>query len=174
MEQEPRTPELDKLRKVQATSQAIGEFLDWLFSQKMLVLGRWPRPDECTNCGCDKARQDVEYVEFTEYADALVSGLGLSPKVEAQLRDRLVKEGDRGAVRRYATRGCSECGASVCAGYFRDEEHLIPERPRIVTLLAEYFHIDEKKAEDERRALLEYVRTLNPPLTKPNTAHKKE
>lgn len=40
------TPELDKLKKVQETSQRIGEFLDWLLSEKHYVIAEWNHGDE--------------------------------------------------------------------------------------------------------------------------------
>jgi hypothetical protein len=43
---EPTTPELDKLKKVQETSQRIGEFLEWLQSVKHYVIAEWNHSDE--------------------------------------------------------------------------------------------------------------------------------
>lgn len=40
---EPATPELDKLKRVQNSSQTIGAFLEWLTSTKHLVIAKWEK-----------------------------------------------------------------------------------------------------------------------------------
>lgn len=39
------TPEIDKLRAVQSESQAQGNFLEWLFAEKELVLAQYSGED---------------------------------------------------------------------------------------------------------------------------------
>lgn len=47
-----KTPELDKLKKVQHESQAIGEFLDWLMNEKHIQLAEY---------GKGELRDDILY-----------------------------------------------------------------------------------------------------------------
>lgn len=152
----PKTPELDKLGKVAERSQPIGEFLNWLFSTREIVLGHWSREDECTRCGCKEEDHDTDVP--TAHVEYLVEGLGLSPEHKEILLKKLMQEG-------YKTTGvgCSKCGTSTCPRYVYDEEHLIPSdlHADINRILAEYFDINEEKAEEERRAILEHVRSLN-------------
>ncbi len=158
---EPKTPELDKLLKVHDQSQHIGEFLEWLFNTKGLTPGRWPRPNECTGCGCDRKVHNQTHVEVSEAYESLIRGLDLSPEVKDVIRKRLLERGTADAISAWVGAGCNVCGTSRCNQYQHDEEHLIPEPQRIETFLAEYFSIDEKKAEAERRALLDDVRSQN-------------
>lgn len=50
----------------------------------------------------------------------------------------------------------------VLAEYDDDEEDLVPVHIRIENLLAEFFEIDLNKVEEERRALLESIRAVQP------------
>lgn len=137
---------------IQEKSQSIGQFLDWLLNTKGRSLGRWPRPDECTRCGHKGGIHDEACL--TNLAEDLVDKLDLTPAQKKKLTKKLIRE-----VPQSTAMGCSSCGTSGCPSFAHDEEHLIPEFTHITTLLAEYFGIDEKKAEEERRALLEYVRS---------------
>ena len=160
---EPKTPELDKLVKVagKGKSQPIGEFLEWLFSEKKVVLGRYPRDYECTRCGCERKFHDVTYEELPYTVEALVKPLDLTPEQKNIVREKLIRDGV--ATVTHQGKGCSNCGTSGCPRYVHDEEHLLfaDHHADINRILAEYFGINEKKAEEERRKLLEYARSLN-------------
>jgi hypothetical protein len=98
MPEKPR-PECDKLVAVAPQSQKIGEFLEWLQSEKEIVFGR-----------------HHEHLE--------------SCYDEEDYRD---------------------CGLR--------QDELTPARPSVESLLAEFFDIDRNRVEEERRGLLEELRT---------------
>jgi hypothetical protein len=87
------TPECDKIRVVHEKSQLIGEFLDWLSSQNIILA-----------------------------------------------KDSALME------------KCGECGEEFPVGY-------LPHRESIEQLLARFFNIDLDEAEDERRKILEDLRS---------------
>ncbi len=108
-EKQPRYPEHEKLKRVHDRSQACGEFIEWLSSEKKIQLGQRHRhTDECY--------QKVE-VKFFGMRDQLTCGM---------LEDNL---------------------------YLAAES--------VVDLLAEFFEIDQKKLEEEKRTMLDIQRKLN-------------
>lgn len=42
----PKTPELDKMKKVQDESQSLGAFLDWLQNERKIILCEYNNKDE--------------------------------------------------------------------------------------------------------------------------------
>lgn len=93
--QKTKTPELDKIQKYKEHSQKIGEFMEWLSSERNFVLAqRWPI-------------------------------------------EELDEEDDFGDL----------------------EEVLLPIQIHKEKLLAEFFGVDLDKAEEERRALLDELRS---------------
>ena len=141
------TPELDKMAKAnEEGSQAIGEFLDWL-NQQGILLCRW-REDltdiqpcfgfnrfgevisafDLTESNCDGGK--VKYAPFRREAGTVLYGPGdVCPRCEGK--------------------GGLEFAASA---------RFVVEPGNTQEMLARYFDIDLDKVEQERRALLDAFR----------------
>ena len=111
--------ELEKLESVSEKSQAIGEFLEWLFSAKSYHISRYLTDEEY------ESEDNVYWVD------------GLYEKEQFKRH---------------------EIG----------KEELIPIYINVEKLLAEFFEIDLKKVEEERRKLLNEIREKNTQKEKDN------
>lgn len=100
-----KTPMLDKMLEVKDESQAIGEFLEWLTSERKIHLGKYLGDEEYESDANKRERTDEMH----------------------RVRDH----------------------------YVYSQEDLVPVNLDIEELLAEYFGIDSKQAEKERREILE-------------------
>lgn len=135
----PPTPECDKMTKAgEAGSQQMGNFLDWLREDKQLVLcqyGSEPR-DRKFWAEPDDLRPQV--MTWRVISDTILGGkvvtFGLTKEEAEQEADRL--EGERDPAL----------------------EVLLPVTTPTLDLLAEYFEIDLVKVEQERQAVLAYLR----------------
>lgn len=107
---QPATPTLEAMSEIHPQSQAIGEFLEWLSTEKSIVLAEVHRHGpQCEGWDHEEGRFDP----------------GSRPRCDFQ-------DGDM-----------------HFASY------------SIEKLLAEFFEIDLNKAEQEKRALLDFVRRYN-------------
>lgn len=66
---EQKYPEHQKLQAIKDKSQAIGEFLDWLFSEKDLRLAQWMKVP-----GEDEDSEEDELVQFWPNREELLAG----------------------------------------------------------------------------------------------------
>jgi len=126
----PDTPELDKMSEAKEYSQKIGEFLDWLVSEKHIVFSRYHQHvAHCFTLGMTKT-------QFREaYKGKRKGTLGImTPKAKAH---ELV------------------AGRFDDAKCCMHEGELVPEQVQIERTLAEFFEIDLDKVERERRAILD-------------------
>jgi hypothetical protein len=145
----PPTPELDKMSAVRDRSQTIGDFLDWLSQEKNWHLGAYV------------IERDFEPGErFTV------------EKIERAGSPDVYRVRDHGSMNTYSyvggrwdTREEAEESARLHDEDYirRTEEHASrPYRRQsyaMEELLAEFFEIDLKKVEEERRAILEAIRS---------------
>lgn len=129
----PKTPELDKINAVKVQSQAIGEFLDIFCRRKGYTL--CSHREEGNN---GKPR----YVWCAGVKKAKLDG--------QKPTDR--KPGRFDYINNDAFRNPEF--DDWLEGYY-------PASASVEKLLAEHFGIDMNKAEDERRAVLDYVRAAN-------------
>ena len=133
-----RTPELDRLRTVRDRSQTIGEFLEWLRSEKQVTMTRWTKGLTDTRV-CRGVQGDTD----RDNCDAGVVRHNITQIVGGAVTFRAHKD--------------ALC--PVCRGSGREEYEVeaqdVPWAPPIEVLLAEFFEIDLDKVERERRALLE-------------------
>lgn len=125
---EYKYPEHEKLKKVSERSQAIGEFLDWL--------------------GSEKGARPMHYVD--EPYDEVCTGNLFYGCAEGK---HVTMEG------RTTSRDCLVCGGT---GKVTVRNVGWRELPGSTTdLLAEFFEIDQKKIEAEKRQMLDEIRALN-------------
>lgn len=112
MKKEIKTPTLDKMLKNKEASQTIGEFLEWVFSEKKLSL-MYHEPES------------IEYYDkdFEHECEAMST-----PEARAHRFNNTEKWGYRG-------------------GWMRHNDN-------IEQMLADYFGIDLKEAEKEKREIL--------------------
>jgi hypothetical protein len=61
MSETAQYPEHDKLEKVQEQSQTIGEFLEWLSSEKEIHLARWHNTCDLRDVHTDKEKLLAEF-----------------------------------------------------------------------------------------------------------------
>jgi len=134
----PPTPELDKMRRIQNASQAIGEFLHSLSERNMLLCERHKHSDGCYTDG-------MSLKEF-QSVHSVVHGGGIWENYpNRRLNDEVTQEEwDAG---RHEDPQCE-----------LEEDELVLIRKSIEQLLAEYFEIDLQKVEEERRTILEHIR----------------
>lgn len=138
------TPTLDKIRSNSTESQAIGEFLEWLRSERGVLLAeRKPASWSCEECG-EVPKDEVMFVDWLSTDDAQWRHKAkFCKKVQEVLKKKRTIP-----LERYE-------GARV--------EH-VPEglypavRSSIRDLLYAYFEIDSNQEEQERRAVLETLR----------------
>ena len=116
MKKYPKTPTLDKMIENKDESQSIGEFIDWLQSEKEITL-------------CYHEAGHYEY--FDDKDGAQIKKMS---KLEARL---------------WRANNPEKC--EWIEGYY-------PKRDNIEQLLADFFGVDLKKAEKEKRKVLEYTR----------------
>jgi hypothetical protein len=121
-----KTPELNKMSKVQEKSKVIGEFLDWLHSTKRVQFAEYHKHGvKCE--GWDKQKRAVV------------------PAYEWRCDEE----------HRHSAFGMYGCERRRISGCDLPEGELTPcVGMGIEALLAQYFKINTKKAEEERRALL--------------------
>lgn len=130
---EPSTVELDKLRAVKAESQAIGEFLDEFLCSKGVRLAKpHYHSDSCYTQGYTKEEFQKRYGKRT----------GQHPKGNVFWEDKDIPAEDWELGRHSDPR----CGIR--------EGALLPWHYNTEKLLAEFFGIDLRKAEEERRTIL--------------------
>lgn len=131
---EPKCPECEKLKAVSDQSQTVGEFIDWLQSEKGMTLAkRHTHTDSCYTNGFNKR-------EFRQEYGGKVSD-GPINRGRPVCQPHELREGRFGRP---------QCGMA--------EETLYVECVSTTDLLAEFFEIDMKKVERERQALLDYIR----------------
>ncbi len=124
----PPTPELNKMKAVHEKSQAIGEFLDIFLSERKMELCTY---QTAGNNGKPKYR----------WKDGVTkSKLNVSVDREPRFEDVFNQDAENNPE------------------YESWAEGYVPVHARIEKLLAEFFEIDLNKAEDERRAILAYIR----------------
>lgn len=146
----PATPTLEKMTAVHETSQAIGEFLDWLLNTRGVHLLRFDETVDRRVCG--RRWPDNRDVERTTVQDLL--------RLDAELRGtdpETVPELPLPAPPTHP-----ESCACHGTGYIETRmDDWIPVGASIEKLLAEYYDIDLNTAADERDALLDWVRKQN-------------
>lgn len=141
----PDTPNLNKMSKISGDSQTIGEFIDWL-GQNGVVLMRWesvPHERPCTN---HKPPRDREILE------EIVA-------LEAEFR-----QGDPIDIPEHRHPETCPCEGT---GYIRWTEEGWNQAmshggdTAIARLMAPYFEIDYDEMQRERDLMLDWVRTNN-------------
>lgn len=144
---QPETPELDKLQAVRNESQSIGEFLEWLRTEKKFIIAQDHKASwTCEECG-EVPKDEVYFVGWLSTDDAMWRH---SAKFCKKVQD-VIKKKRSISIDKYQ-------GAPV--------EH-VPEglwpahKASTLDLLHEYFEIDADKVEEERRSLLDFVRSAN-------------
>jgi len=144
---EPKTPELDKLQAVRNESQAIGEFLEWLRTEKKFIIAQDHKASwTCEECG-EVPKDEVYFVGWLSTDDA---SWRHGAKYCKRVQD-IIQKKRRIPIEKYQ-------GAPV--------EH-VPEgmwpaaKASIHDLLHEYFEIDPDKVEEERRTLLDHIRAAS-------------
>lgn len=125
---EPNTPELDRMAAVRPSSQAIGEFLEWMLGEKKVELAYYHKHGP----NCDGWDRREEKVVFEYECDEPRHGL----------------PGDH-------DHGMTGCNPRKVFGCDLPCQSMTPFRYTIEGLLAEFFEIDLKKVEEERRAILD-------------------
>lgn len=137
------TPTLDRIADVREHSQAIGEFLEWLRSERKLVIAEDVEASwTCEICGPVPKKQ-VTYVDWLSNDTAQ-----WRHKVKCCKRTKEMM---------------AERGSVPIDDFHGGEVDHVPEGlyragVTIHALLAEYFGVDEREAEKERRALLDELR----------------
>lgn len=127
-------PEHEKLAKVSDVSQAIGEFLEWMEGQGIQrmhyegVSVWYP----CSNWRCG----DDYYLDENDVLTPVPKGMVFVSHKQLAL--------------------CDECNGEE--GHEGFTETWIHDHRTIELLLAEYFDIDLKKIEEEKRAMLDSIR----------------
>ena len=136
----PNLPEHDKLRAAKKTSDAtqlIGDFLDWLREQGLLLAEDQPASRfSCEHCGVVPA-DEVFFVDWSSADEALWRHKRKNCKTGVEFEHR--------------------GGGHV----HHDPAGLYPSGRSREKLLAEFFKIDTSRLESEKRALLEEQRAIN-------------
>lgn len=140
---EPETPTLDKMMTVKDESQSIGRFLDWLRDEKGIALAQDKKASWCCeHCG-DVPKEEVYFVDWLENDDAFWRHKAKHCKIVQDVLRRKksisVDKYQGGAVEHI-------------------EAGLYPAFTSFDKLLHEYFDIDPNAVENERRALLDFMR----------------
>lgn len=155
------TPEHDKLRALDGANDTVGEFLDWLQGQG-LVIAKYGAPYEMQvfvsykNMGRSEKLELKDLIEQREveaigewlddhdYADAIHVG---SPN----------GWGDESFAQRYAL---PDPEVPECCWYIVEynEERLTTADERFESLIGRFFDIDPRKLSDEKDALLAAIR----------------
>lgn len=133
------TPELNRMKAIKDRSQSIGGFLDWLQNEKGIVLAKYYSRETDEDGNPIYRNFDHEIVDDWRPPHPF-----MSQEQQKELEERQEKEGIYGPM--------VEDG---------NGEVLHPYHFTIEKLLAEYFEIDLKKVEEEKRALLEELRSKN-------------
>lgn len=146
------TPELDKMATVRDESQPIGAFLEWL-SEQGIILCKWETPRESQRCtGVQRDIFDRDNCQGTGVALRTV-------KTMADLSLPRGEERDASRVTLIEAGGeCTKCNGTGSYEYDGAEQYL-PDFMPIEKRLAQYFNIDLAKVEQERRAVLEAIRS---------------
>ena len=141
----PATPECDKMSEVKDKSQVVGEFLEWL-QQEGVHLCRW-RDDMTATERCYGLRRDGRHASPLALDDSNCEEGVVERKVEG--RDGLkVMPGET----------CPRCNGEGHVEFPVTAQY-VPEFMSIERVLAKFFEIDLDKVEQERRALLEHLRS---------------
>lgn len=134
-------PAHEALRKVAATSQRIGEFLEWLRQDQRLHLMRWDtitEPESCHNCGGD----GIVHGRLAYVIDEDDPGTQGKPK--------------------YGDMKCRECdGTGHHPTRTVTHEDWAPDQRAIERILADYFAIDLNQIAHEKTLMLEEIRAAN-------------
>ena len=85
-----KTPELDKIQAIVEKSQAIGEFLEWLGSEKEIVLSEWTGSD-CDECG-EETLMNMTMSKEQLLADFFGIDLVAAEKERAAILEQIRKE----------------------------------------------------------------------------------
>lgn len=144
------TPELDKMHKVHEESQPIGAFLEWLSGQG-IVLCKWATPQSSRQCtGVTRDLFDRDNCEGKGVALRTVTVIDLNNPRDERERRTLIEAGDE----------CTACDGTGRVEY-DEAEQFMPDYMSIEKRLAEYFEIDLDKVEQERRGVLEEIRSAS-------------
>jgi hypothetical protein len=130
---EPATPELEKMRAVHDQSQAIGEFIEEFLRPNGMEICRFVEKGK---------NNEPKYVWNEGVSATTIRRLDRRPigNRTPDVRDELNKQAFENPL--------FEVWSS----------HYEPVHERTEKLLAQFFEIDLNKVEEERRALIEYVR----------------
>ena len=141
---EPKTPTLDRVSEVGEESRAIGKFLDWLREERGITLAEDKKAAwTCHTCGEVPKNQ----VAFTGWMSDDIASWRHKPKFCDKVQD--IIERDRSIpIDQYE----GDVVDHVEEGLY------VAANASPNALLHAYFKIDEREAEKERRALLNFVR----------------
>lgn len=141
----PPTPELDKMLAITDKSQVIGEFLEWLFSEHNVRFMRWNSEEEPTPCTHHpKSRHEERKIDVQ--------------RLKAELEGAAFDAPSEGHP---VTCRCG--GTGVITTYHEGWEDVRPSQSggTIQAWLADYFEINLATIENERSAVLDWVRENN-------------
>jgi len=132
-----KTPTLDRMVAVKEQSQACGEFLEWLMTEKKLTLcTKHVHCAECYTMGLTKEEFRTKYRVERQMTPGLAAMFGIASK----------KELSKGRF------NAPQCGAG---------ESFVMASVNIEGLLLQFFKINPDKAEMEQRAMLDNLRRIN-------------
>lgn len=134
----PPAPECERLAAVAPESNRIGEFLDWLTQERKIQLAVWEPLMECSGPG---------WFEATDCVDGRL--IARSERWDRTL-NRVVDDGEDIGE-------CTRCDGS--GRVERSEPILVPASVGFEKLLAEFYDINLDKVDQERRAILDHLRT---------------
>lgn len=147
----PDTPECQKMSAVADESQSIGQFLDWLMHDQDVHLMRWESIRNERPCTAYKRSRDEQRTK-QELLDGLM-------EIDAQLRGVDISEVEVPQIPEDDHPDTCACKGTGIYVWFEEGWH--PVRRRIEEWLAEYYDIDLGALEQEKQAVLAWVREQN-------------
>lgn len=153
MSDRPDTPTLQKMSDVHERSQVVGEFLDWLLNSEHVHLMRWDSRvthEKCTARWKERRSHEELQTAVDDLRELEAELAGVDP---ATLPERPLPPPPPHPT----TCACGGSGVIETA-----IEDWVPWEPGgIQKMLGRFFGIDVEAAEQERSALLEWVREQN-------------
>ena len=142
----PDTPTLDERTRVKPFSQKIGEFLEWLQSERGVTFALYHHHDDaCFTQNHDTVEQFRAWVDSEIKEDRMVRSKDAQRFDKRKIVDDREYEGGR-------------FDDPYCGCY---DGQLMSDSISISNLLHEFFNIDPQKEEEEMRAVLDWQRKQN-------------